>query len=114
MSKDTKGEFCGLVRICDKASGSVIWMSEESKLKMEQEEEDALNRGGGGGMASPRSEKLREVVKEASVAPVPSHAQGTTAVASSDVAVELSDFRAEANSQLNEILKLLKAGGGGV
>jgi hypothetical protein len=60
MSKDEKGEFCGLVRICDKASGRVIWMSEESKEKLEAEEEDALSRGGGGGGGGADSAPGRE------------------------------------------------------
>jgi hypothetical protein len=39
LEKDQGGGFAGLVRICDKDSGKVIWVSEESKQEMEGEEE---------------------------------------------------------------------------
>ena len=39
LEKDTDGGFAGLVRICDKDSGKVIWVSEASKAEMEREEE---------------------------------------------------------------------------
>jgi len=42
LSKDEKGDFGGLVRICDRKNGRVIWTTEEGRTDMEAKERDAL------------------------------------------------------------------------